>query len=91
MTDDYPDDDELEKIKKWRWDDSKGLMEYVCDLWRDYGFIKQDENIYELSTGGWSGNEDIIGALQENTMFWAMYWWSSRRGGHYEFRVRNIK
>jgi hypothetical protein len=39
-----------------------------------------------LHTGGWSGNEDIIGKLQE-TFFWLMYWVESHRGGHYYFEI----
>ena len=38
-----------------------------------------------ISTGGWSGNEDLIGAMQNNAMLWIMTWVSSRRGGHYTF------
>lgn len=41
---------------------------------------------YEVSTGGWSGNEDIIRVL-ERTFFWVMCWQSSRRGGHYVLDV----
>jgi len=40
---------------------------------------------WELHTGGWSGNEEIIRAMQDNRVWWGMFWESSRRGGHYEF------
>lgn len=38
-----------------------------------------------VSTGGWSGNESIIGAMQRNDMMWHLNWVQSRRGGHYIF------
>jgi len=47
-----------------------------------------DHWLYYVSTGGWSGNEDIIAALQRNTMFWMVCWQQSKRGGHFQFRVR---
>ena len=86
----YPDDHELARIQAWPREDYRGLMEFVRSLWR---FKERDwtqglEDRYQLSTGGWSGNESIIGALQLNTMFWLQCWVSSRRGGHYEFEVR---
>lgn len=43
--------------------------------------------ILELHTGGWSGNEDIIYALEDNRWFYNFYWHSSRTGGHYEYRI----
>jgi hypothetical protein len=42
---------------------------------------------YYISTGGWSGNEAIINALQRNPCFWPLYWYSSRRGGHHVFEI----
>lgn len=61
-------------------------MEYICGLWEfsEWGFHRDNE-IYSISTGGWSGNEEIIDALKNNIMFWILYWYQSRRGGHYIF------
>lgn len=83
-------------------DDCEQLLEWVrttCWWSADWGWrmsrrrIRSSPNSgrlvrrYFISTGGWSGNEDIITALQGNLMFWVLCWYSSRRGGHYEFRV----
>lgn len=90
--DGYPEDEELETIKTW--DHKKGwpaLMEYVQSLWHwgpDYFHPQAHcEGRWEAHTGGWSGNESIIGALMENQLFWVMCWLQSRRGGHFEFEV----
>lgn len=40
-----------------------------------------------LSTGGWSGNESVIQAMQ-GSMFWYSFWQKSQRGGHYWFRIQ---
>ena len=92
-TNGYPDDQELPKIQEWDYKDLLGLMEYVKELWRyaDSGYWKRGRKYYRLSTGGWSGNESIIGALQANIMFWSVYWVSSKRGGHYIFEIRKVK
>ena len=39
----------------------------------------------ELHTGGWSGNEDLIRALQKS-YFWS-FWRISKVGGHYYFKI----
>ena len=46
--------------------------------------------LMEYHTGGWSGNEQIVGAMQK-TYFWVFYWQLSRRGGHYWFEIKFIK
>jgi hypothetical protein len=89
---------QLEMIRSWPDTDHPGLMEYVESLWRmgDWGW-KQQRNpftrqvasrTYQVSTGGWPGNEVIITALEANRSFWEQCWLSYRVGGHYEFQVR---
>lgn len=84
----YPTDATLEIIRVWPYQDFSSLFVFVQKAWRyqDY-FITLDSDFFQLSTGGWSGNEDIIRKLQENRMFWSLCWESSRRGGHHEFRL----
>lgn len=86
----YPTDEDLEAIEKY--DVLKngvdGLLDMLEGLWH-YGhpyFIREGKKL-ELHTGGWSGNEEIIGALQKN-YFWFFYWQKSERGGHYYFKIK---
>lgn len=38
----------------------------------------------ELTTGGWSENEEIMDIIS-STMFWLFWWQESKRGGYYKF------
>jgi hypothetical protein len=81
--------------------DAEELMTFVSEIWwpgDGYGWMRSAHRhreykggtlrrYYKISTGGWSGNESLICAMEENRMFWMLTWLSSRRGGHYEFRV----
>ena len=98
----YPSEVELNRIRNFfNW---KELVEFVTSVWADYGICKldppsycaEDEDSYledphyrwTLVTGGWSGNEDIINALEENKhLFWQLNWTRSERGGRYEFEI----
>tara|TARA_Y100000310_G_C20483042_1_gene715596 strand:+ start:132 stop:482 length:351 start_codon:yes stop_codon:yes gene_type:complete len=101
--DGYPTDRELEVIQIWdllpdpklpQSADSQRrralieLLDFVRDCWHwpDWGFRTGTRKLY-LSTGGWSGNESIITALQGNVLFWSRYWYSHKRGGHYKFEL----
>lgn len=50
------------------------------------GYV-DDGHWWCCATGGWSGCESVIGALQENRIFWFMCWRASLRGGYFEFHV----
>lgn len=82
----YPSDIELKTIAKWDSLDFKGLFKFVQSIWAEYGFIKIWGKKVTMVTGGWSGNESIIGAMQDNTVFWMTCWQSSKRGGQYIFQ-----
>jgi len=93
----YPSEDELEIVKTWGLEDPLGWFTFIRTLWwaPEWGFHQTDGADerdgrtvarYEISTGGWSGNEDIIGAMGANFL-WHVVWVQSRRGGHYIFEV----
>jgi hypothetical protein len=68
----------------------KSAWEYADWGWRKEEAVddfKKPVIRYHVSTGGWSGNEEIISALRQSPYFWSLYWYSSRRGGHYVFEI----
>ena len=95
-SDGYPTDETLERIRNFDpcKDDVYEFVEYLCDNWVN-GYPprwNKKRGTLQLSTGGWSGCESVIGALQKNSLFWMLYWYQSRAGGHYWFRnIRPLK
>lgn len=99
--DGYPTEECLEKIKKWNYNDVKEWFEFIKEHWwaPDWGWTEIDEpheyrenrtvHRYYISTGGWSGNESIIHAMEQNYMMKSLFWVQSRRGGHYIFEIQN--
>jgi len=101
----YPTEDELEKIARWDAFTRAGQIAwfvFIKSCWwaEDWGWRERaargaaetaGPRIYEIATGGWSGNESIISAMQQNHVLWMFTWELSRRGGHYLFRVREVK
>mgnify|MGYP001616645943 FL=1 len=89
-TDSYPTDADLDAIEAWDLQEQgvEGFVTLLRDMWRYDGFKLTGKRVLnlQLHTAGWSGNEDVIKALQ-GTMFWTLYWTRSNRGGHYYFRI----
>lgn len=88
----YPTEEELKSIREYDIIKcgTKDFLQLISNTWKhSYGTMevlgKRKIKLY-LATGGWSGNEDIIGAMQENIVFWSFFWQRSERGGAYWFK-----
>lgn len=96
--DGYPTDESLQIIRDWKITSNfaiKDLLAYAEKCWRYKFKIRargtgQKRWIY-IATSGWSGNEDVIRALQDNRVFWALCWLESRRGGGFKFLTSPVK
>jgi len=90
----YPDEKSLKKIAKWDifTQGVDGLLDLIEENtnWADRQIHRTGKRVirYEYHTGGWSGNEEVIDALQQN-FFWFLFWEKSLRGGHYYFRIEH--
>lgn len=97
-TDGYPTDATLDTIEEWKCEslsDYHDLMDYIGRGWHWPDMFTKEEIwddssrpvvAYVFSTGGWSGNESLVGALQGNVMAQMIGAYSWKRGGHYEYR-----
>ena len=96
--DGYPTEETLEAITTWPIRSNSNIAEllaFVDAAWHYKPFAIRTngegrERYIYCATGGWSGNESIIGALEENRMFWALCWLESQRGGGYKFLTHPI-
>lgn len=96
----YPTEEELNQIKNWDYKDLNGLVEFVKSIWKwPESIVHREPTTDEfrhkyrelrLATGGWSGNESIIAALDGNFMFSAICWQSSHRGGLHIYHIKDL-
>lgn len=96
-SDGYPTEESLEQIENYS-GSAIYLMREVVDYFNNCGYgvvyvnkppSPAEKTVFELSTGGWSGCEDVIDALKNNRLWWVCCWRSLHRGGHYSFEVSN--
>lgn len=84
----YPTEETLERIKSWDVKDFVGLADFLCEAWwyPNRAFLstsKDGRPMLHLSTGGWSGNEDMLGHLPK---LWDLFYFHTHtRGGHYVY------
>ena len=84
----YPTEQTLFEIEHWSPDDFVGLAKSIAPYFNCHGRLWVEGKILRVGTGGWSGCESIIEAMQANQILWIMRWVSSRRGGGYEFEIK---
>lgn len=81
-------------IEKWEFptkESYREFFEYVQSLWTYDNYFQIKRKYIYVSTGGWSGHESIIAAMERNiNLFWMLCWHSSKRGGHYVFQWPEI-
>lgn len=94
--DGYPTDEELATVREWPSTNIHGLLDYLHSLWwqPEYGWRELegregDDKTRHIfaSTGGWSGNEDLMSAFRDNFLAYHQAFNSYRRGGHYELVI----
>lgn len=88
-------EDALDQIRNWPISRSYILLfEFIKHkVWR-HGFgqlsassVDDGAVEYTFTTGGWSENEEILEALKQQRLAWALTWQRSERGGKHVFRV----
>ncbi|MGB3937521.1 MAG: hypothetical protein WBL29_17630 [Burkholderiales bacterium] len=93
MRESEPTDADCERARNWpitSMADCEALLEFVRECWwMSAGLISQSPNgeLWRVSTGGYSSNEELLSAVQDNGSFWSRCWESTRRGGHFTFIV----
>lgn len=97
--DGYPTEEFLEWIRTYDVVNGSGfeyLQTVLSEWWPFDGSGVHIQRKYRgerkvmVSTWGWSGNESMIAAMQENEhFFWPLHYFAHQTGGHYTFRFTN--
>lgn len=90
----YPDDETLQKIKEWSFEDIRGWFDFIEMVLPEYGSFTRDADCpyktTKIATGGWSGCESIMAAMRRNYVCWGLTWQSSHRGGLFVFTLEDM-
>lgn len=87
----YPLQEDLDTLSSWPMARAGEWLGLACRMWwMGDSLIHRTQRRLYLSTGGWSGNEDIAGAMM-GSFLWAIVWVSSRRGGHHVLDLTTFK
>jgi hypothetical protein len=90
--DGYPTRAALHKIATWPYNGGKvirGVLNFIKSIWyhSDIAWDETEAGRVKISTVGWSGNEDLIGAMRKNRAFWSFAFENEHVGGHFTFRL----
>jgi hypothetical protein len=73
--DGYPAEETLEIIKQWDMNPStmKDLMAFIASAWHWDDMARETSpGLWVFATGGWSGNESLLSALQQSKAWWIL-------------------
>lgn len=98
--DGYPTEETLDALRDWPTADPVGALDFLKAAWvTAYGSVAHDISAHEaavllagredrflrLATGGWSGNESLLGTFRESFIGY-LTWRLSAAGGLHIFR-----
>jgi len=86
----YPSRAELRKLATWNSSDLRGALEYARSLWLYPGMARRYGRKYTFITGGWSGNEDVIAAIEKNLVLHGLCWKASFSGGKHVYDIPKV-
>jgi hypothetical protein len=84
--DGYPTEETVEFLENWKnFKDAKEAMDFALKVLEKMhcATIKRENNYIYIATGGWSGCEDIIRAMNKNIWFSHLLIASLSGGGYY--------
>ena len=99
--DDYPTEEALKRLEAWPFQDARGALDFMASEWHwpDFGVSRElraeertvvhaepNDEFLRLATGGWSGNENLIGAFRQNYVAWSLTWRLNTQGGLWIFQ-----
>jgi hypothetical protein len=98
--DGYPTEQTLKRVREaktvadaldlvecaWHWD--CGVTHELSEAEREIVRASVGDRFLRLATGGWSGNESLIAALERNWRVMSMSWQLSARGGLHILKKR---
>jgi hypothetical protein len=99
--DGYPTDDTLAAIEAWKPEQGVAAwLDFAAACWHWPEFVSRelrpeealivqaeaDNRYLRLATGGWSGNESVIGAMRANRLLSAFTWRLTACGGLHIYR-----
>ena len=86
--DGYPTEETLQAIREWPAKEMPALFAFIREAWTYPDYWRTEGTTHTVATGGWSGNEDLIDALGDNSIAWLLCWVSSARGGKFVFEEK---
>jgi len=84
--DGYPTEETVEFLEKHKnFKNAKEAMDFALDCFNKlcYATVKRGDNYFYFATGGWSGCEDIVRAMNKNIWFSHSLIASVSGGGYY--------